>query len=123
MKDLICPLCHKKGFESRHVWYPEQPESNLKCSACGEWSQLKDWTGPGVFKVELSRARTKYSPELWAKMHPQEMHEALFREVDELKSALWKGDLDGEHGIIRESIHVMVVAQRIQDEMRRRANL
>lgn len=73
-----------------------------------------------TFQVEFDRALKKYPPEMWADLHLIEMHMALLREVEELKVALWKGDLDGEHGIIREAIHVQVVAQRIADEMKRR---
>ena len=122
MKDLICPKCHKKGFEARHVWDATQRESDLKCSACGEWSFLKEWTGPGMFKVEKSRAYIKYPQSLWESMTHWDMYRALEQEMLELHAAFHRNEISGEHGVIRESIHVQVVAQRIQDEMSRRAN-
>jgi hypothetical protein len=73
-----------------------------------------------LFKAEYERAVKKYTPELWSTMHPTEMMEALRHEVDELATALWSCDLNGEHGTIRESCHVAVVATRISEEMRRR---
>ena len=75
---------------------------------------------PFPFSIEHARAIAKYPPELWEKLHPQEMHDYMLQEADELKAALWREDLYGEHGIIREAVHVQVVAQRIIDEMRRR---
>jgi hypothetical protein len=73
-----------------------------------------------LFKAEYERAKAKYSDELWRTLHPTDMIAALLREVTELHLALWNGDLDGEHGTIRESCHVAVVATRISEEMRRR---
>lgn len=73
-----------------------------------------------TYQAEFDKAVAKYPPELWSTMHPQHMHEALLQEASELHTALWNGDLDGEHGIIRESIHVEIVARRIREEMTRR---
>ena len=70
--------------------------------------------------TEMARAKAKYPPGMWAALHPQEMAAALLREAEELKTALWSGDLHGEHGILRESLHVQVVAIRISEEMERR---
>jgi len=76
---------------------------------------------PFPFKIELDLAIQKHPQEEWEEMHPSDMHGELLREVDELKRALWAGELDGDHGIIREAVHVQVVAQRIIDEMERRS--
>ena len=73
-----------------------------------------------LFKTEFGLAVQKHPPQEWAEMHPADMHRELLREVDELNLSLWLDDLDGEHGIIREAVHVQVVAQRIIDEMIRR---
>lgn len=40
---LRCPSCKIATFKMKDVWYPDQPESRLKCSRCGEWSQLQAW--------------------------------------------------------------------------------
>lgn len=75
---------------------------------------------PFPFKIELEMAIQKHPQAEWEKMQPFDMHGELLGEVDELKSALWAGELNGDHGIIREAVHVQVVAQRIIDEMKRR---
>lgn len=72
------------------------------------------------FITEYELAHEAYPPITWAKMHRQEMHRALEREVNELKTALWADDLNGDHGIIKEALHCQVVAQRIIDECSRR---
>lgn len=72
------------------------------------------------FAKEMARAKEKYPADLWDTIHPSDMLDALHREADELKTALWASDLDGEHGILRESLHVQVVACRISAEMKRR---
>jgi len=74
----------------------------------------------GVFLKEYTAALSKHTPEEWAAFERWEMHQCLEREVGELKRALWCNEMDGEHGIIREAVHVQVVAQRIMDEMLRR---
>jgi hypothetical protein len=73
-----------------------------------------------LFKAEYDRAVKKYSPDLWAGLHPADMLAALQREMDELAVALWDNDLNGPHGTLVESCHVAVVATRISEEMRRR---
>jgi hypothetical protein len=72
------------------------------------------------FAAEYARAKGKYPDALWSTLDPRDMLHALQREVDELGVALWKGDLHGEHGILAEKTHVMVVAARIGEEMARR---
>lgn len=88
--------------------------NNTRCCSCTAFD-------PSTFQEEFNRAVVKYSPELWADLDQMMMIHALEREVDELKTALWKDDYQGEHGIAREAVHVQVVAQRIIDEMGRRA--
>jgi hypothetical protein len=73
-----------------------------------------------LFKAEYERAKAKYSPDLWAGLHPVDMLAALQREVNELATALWSKDLNGPHGSLVEACHVAVVATRISEEMRRR---
>ncbi len=73
-----------------------------------------------LFKAEYARAKGKYTDELWQGLHPRDMLVALQREVDELAIALWCKDLNGKHGTIRECCHVLIVAARIAEEMRRR---
>jgi len=73
-----------------------------------------------AFAKEYVAATIKHSPEEWAALKRWEMQQYLEREVRELKLALWLNELEGDHGIIREAIHVQVVAQRIIDEMVRR---
>ena len=72
------------------------------------------------FAEEMARAKEKYPAELWAKLHPWDMAQALKAEFDELYLALWSEDLNGEHGILKEAMHVEVVARRIVSEMKRR---
>ncbi len=72
------------------------------------------------FAEEMARAKEKYPADLWDTIHPSDMLYALHREVDELKTALWANDLNGLHGILREGMHVIVVATRIRAEMKRR---
>lgn len=74
-----------------------------------------------LFQTELSRALQKYPPAVWAAMECDEMVDRLILEAEELRRALLMGDLEGNHGILVEAVHAQVVAQRIMDEMRRRA--
>lgn len=73
-----------------------------------------------IYNQELQRGIAKYPPELWATLDGVQMIHALEREVEELKTALWKGELEGDHGIVKESFHVQIVAYRIREEMKRR---
>jgi hypothetical protein len=73
-----------------------------------------------AFAKEYVAATIKHPPEEWAEFQRWEMQQRLEREVRELKLALWLNKLEGYHGILREAIHVQVVAQRIIDEMVRR---
>jgi len=81
----------------------------------------RDVLPPFPFNLELQAAVEKHPAEEWEAMHPTEMYEYLLKEAEELKQALWVGELNGEHGIHREAAHVQVVAHRIREEMRRRA--
>lgn len=49
---LKCPQCKKPGFTDKQVWYPDQPESRLKCPHCGEWSKLVEWQNSDPFKMQ-----------------------------------------------------------------------
>jgi len=73
-----------------------------------------------AFAKEYVAATVKHPPEEWAALERWEMPRHLEREVRELKLALWLNELEGDHGILREALHVQVVAQRIIDEMVRR---
>lgn len=42
---LRCPKCRPGRFNEKNVWYPNQPESRIKCPRCGEWSTLGSWKG------------------------------------------------------------------------------
>ena len=37
------PNCRKLGFQKKAVWYPDQPNSRMKCRECGEWAELHEW--------------------------------------------------------------------------------
>ena len=74
-----------------------------------------------IFAKEYVAALVKHPPKEWARFERWEMHQHHEREVRELQLALWLNELEGEHGILREAVHVQVVAQRIIDEMSRRS--
>ena len=46
-RDLVCPCCIKKGFESKATDMKLNPL--LKCSECGAWSEADRWKLPGVW--------------------------------------------------------------------------
>lgn len=81
---------------------------------------MQDFIAKLQEKHALSLA--KYPPSLWAELAPIQMLHALESEVDELKAALWRGDIDGPHGVRQEAVDVGNVAARIAIEMRRRSS-
>ena len=95
---------------------PENPNQVRPLDAQGVCPMISP-----LFKVELELALQKHPPEEWAEFKDWEMQQQLEREVCELEVALWINDLHGDHGILREAVHVQVVAQRIIDEMERRS--
>jgi hypothetical protein len=73
-----------------------------------------------LFKAEYARALADHPPGKWQGMHPADMLADLQKEVNEVARALWANDLAGDHGIVKECLHVQIVATRISEEMRRR---
>lgn len=40
---MICQKCGRQGLRRKDLRTPDDPDSRLKCSKCGEWDALKSW--------------------------------------------------------------------------------
>jgi aminoglycoside phosphotransferase (APT) family kinase protein len=56
----------------------------------------------------------------WAEMSDWEQHLAIMREYEEVKKAIYSGDIGGEHGEIREGEHLANVIGKRWNELKRR---
>lgn len=43
MSKLHCPKCPTGRLNEKHVWFPEDNASRIKCPKCGAWSMLANW--------------------------------------------------------------------------------
>ena len=77
-----------------------------------------------VFFILMMKKREealmKYPDAHWAQMTRVQMVEALQNELEELKSAMWREDLRGDHGILAEARDCGMIAYCICREMTRR---
>jgi hypothetical protein len=69
---------------------------------------------------EFPRSLREHPPEEWAAMTPRQMFFAVQAENHEYLLAEAGGDMDGEHGMIAESVQCAVVAIRRVMELERR---